>query len=58
MCVRPDGASLVFLEVGVVSQAAKGLDGEEADYEKTKDWVGAAELCAGEGCFSLTYKKI
>lgn len=44
MCVRPDRADVVFLEVGVMGQAAKGLDGEEADDDETDDWVVVAEL--------------
>lgn len=37
---------MVFLEVGVVGQAAEGLDGEEADNDKTDDRVVFVELCA------------
>lgn len=37
---------MVFLEVSVVGQAAKGLDGEEADNDETDDWVVGVELCA------------
>lgn len=44
VCVRPDRADMVFLEVGVMGQAAKGLDGEEADDDETDDWVIVAEL--------------
>lgn len=39
---------MIFFEVGVVGQAAKGLDSEEADDDETDDWVVVAELCAGE----------
>lgn len=35
---------MIFLEVGVMGQAAKGLDGEEADDDETNDWVVVAEL--------------
>lgn len=45
--VRPDGAYMVFLEVGVVGQAAEWLDDEEADNDETDDWVVGVELCAG-----------
>lgn len=38
---------MVFLEVGVVGQAAEGLDGEEADNDETDDRVLGVELCAG-----------
>lgn len=44
VCVRPDRADMVFLEMGVMGQAAKGLDGEEADDDETDDWVVAVEL--------------
>ena len=44
VCVRPDRADMIFLEVGVMGQAAKGLDGEEADDDETDDWVVVAEL--------------
>lgn len=47
VCVRPDRAGMIFLEVGVVGQAAEGLDGEEADNDETDDRVVGVELCAG-----------
>lgn len=46
MGVRPDGAYMIFLEVGVVGQAAEWLDDEEADNDETDDWVVGVELCA------------
>lgn len=48
VCMRPDRANMVFFEVGVVSQAAKGLYGEQADDDDTDNWVIVAELCAGK----------
>lgn len=47
VCMRPDRAGIVFLEVGVVGEAAEGLDGEEADNDETDDRVVGVELCAG-----------
>ncbi len=45
--VGPDGAAVVLLVVGMVRQAAKRLDGEEADHDEADYGVVFIDL----GCF-------
>lgn len=44
MCVRPERAAAVALEVAVVQDAEDGLEEEQDEEDYADDWVGLVQL--------------